>query len=289
MEPLEAEHAKSAVLQKREGWVEEVSHGGVIQYRHEESGHCQAHPPDDWTSLPRVVLDSDSTLPPIDDLISSRRRNSEDEQPIPELRSTPLATALSEKEKQLKLQALRRQSQSMTTDYITDIDRYNSAKPFSRRSDKTFDPEARCIMCKTQKILMVFFPCEHKCVCNKCLDYHPPVTKTIGKGAHWPHACPVCYRDVTVMFENTGFEVDHYWKLDEVPHLPNSFVTSFKRAGSRLNTTPNMVFPALDELCTPEDDEATNPSNEPGSNQATNAGRRIPPRLKEKTKTCRVM
>ncbi|KDO31615.1 hypothetical protein SPRG_03535 [Saprolegnia parasitica CBS 223.65] len=281
---LEEEHAK--VLQKRDGWVQEVSHTGVIQYRHEESGHCQAHPPDDWTNLP---LDADTTLPPIDDLVSSRRRLSEDEQPIPELRNLPLACAMSEKEKHIKFEALRRQSQSMTTDYISDVERYNSAKPFSRRPDKTFDPEARCIMCKTHKIHMVFFPCEHKCVCNKCLEYHPPVTKIAGKGAHWPHACPVCYRDVTIMFENTGFEVDHYWKLDEVPHLSNSFVTTFKRAGSRLHTTPNMVFPALDELCAHEDPTTTNRPNEPGSSHVATTARRAPPRLREKTKTCCVM
>ncbi|OQR93236.1 hypothetical protein ACHHYP_02776 [Achlya hypogyna] len=273
-------NGKVVVLQKRQSWVEEVSGSGVIQYRHESSGHCQAHAPEDWANLPQVVCEPDVAVPPLQNIVSSRRR-SDDEQNIPELRTLPYANAMSEKEKAIKLQALRRQSQSMTTDYMSDVEMYNMAKPYSRRPDKTFDPTAVCIVCKTNKITMVFFPCEHKCLCNKCLDYRPPVTQIAGKGAQWPHACPVCYRDVSVMFENTGHETELYWKQDEVPRLPRNFVATFKRTGSRLNTAPSMVFPTLDELSTHEEVDATD--------DRPKTPLKKPPRLRDKTKTCRLM
>ncbi|OQS05971.1 hypothetical protein THRCLA_01954 [Thraustotheca clavata] len=232
------------VLQVRENWIEEVSATGIIRYRDESTENTQAHPPESWNTLQRMRLESIESFPSFDNLVSSRKHTSD------ESFASDTQEVHPKEKKLLSNEALRRQSKSMTADYMTDLDKYNMAKPYSRRANKTFEPSVLCAVCKMNKCEMVFFPCEHKCACNKCLGYQPPVIKTPSKGISWLHACPICFQDVIIMFEDSnGEEIDFYWKWggEVTPQLPTKFVSTFKRAGSKLVNSPATICPTVDE------------------------------------------
>ncbi|GMF65104.1 unnamed protein product [Phytophthora lilii] len=43
-------------------------------------------------------------------------------------------------------------------------------KPFTRGPDGTYPAKTVCVLCASIKPTSVFFPCQHMCVCNKCID-----------------------------------------------------------------------------------------------------------------------
>jgi len=75
---------------------------------------------------------------------------------------------------------------------------------------------------------MVFFPCQHKCVCNSCIEKN-----NIGK----PHVegswnfCSICNEQIKLALPHSGNEVNEYWKwVEEVkPPIPLSFIKSFTK------------------------------------------------------------
>ncbi|KAL7471456.1 hypothetical protein ACHAXS_011737, partial [Conticribra weissflogii] len=69
-----------------------------------------------------------------------------------------------------------------------------------------------CVACsrRGRKLNKVFFPCEHKCVCNTCFSRNK-FTR-----------CPLCGQDIRTTLEHTGNEQEEYWSWMEVvkPSLP---------------------------------------------------------------------
>jgi hypothetical protein len=43
-------------------------------------------------------------------------------------------------------------------------------KPFTRGPDGKYPDKMVCVLCAAAKPTSVFFPCQHMCVCNKCID-----------------------------------------------------------------------------------------------------------------------
>lgn len=43
-------------------------------------------------------------------------------------------------------------------------------QPFCRNTDGKYPAKTVCVLCATGKPTSVFFPCQHLCVCNKCID-----------------------------------------------------------------------------------------------------------------------
>ncbi len=77
----------------------------------------------------------------------------------------------------------------------------------------------------TRYLSKVFFPCEHRCVCNECYDSQQKWT-----------FCPLCNEEIKIAIDHSGGnEVDEYWDwIHEIkPQLPNGFLKSFKRNGRR--------------------------------------------------------
>ena len=70
-----------------------------------------------------------------------------------------------------------------------------------------------CVNCsrRSRHFDKVFFPCEHRCVCDKCLD------------GRMPKKCPLCNDAIRIVLNHTGNEHEEYWKwVEEVGSLLSS-------------------------------------------------------------------
>ncbi|KAF0683335.1 Aste57867_24611 [Aphanomyces stellatus] len=219
------------------GWAEVTDEHGNIYYRHLASGHCQTHLP---------VVAEPSAKP----MKNAKSRRSMTHR-VPRIDAAEDdAKAIAAREKAYALEALRHESKSMISDYVSEVDRYNHAKPYARRPDNTY-PKATCVYCHVNLCHMVFFPCEHKCICDACLEgmhvgKHRRAGQAVSPGEHFP-GCPVCQGEVKVMFEHTGREVQDYWTwvYEVKPHLAWSFEHKFKSTASKLakGIAPGTVVP----------------------------------------------
>ena len=53
--------------------------------------------------------------------------------------------------------------------YLSIKNDFDRSKAYYRYSNNTYDAHAKCILCKKRHPTTVFYPCAHKCVCDKCL------------------------------------------------------------------------------------------------------------------------
>ena len=117
------------------------------------------------------------------------------------------------------------------------INYLNAAKSYKeQRQYASQDKEIKCSLCKTQFCEVVFFPCEHRCVCNSCLqsshfceDRH--MNDTVGGYC----ICPICAGIIKriLPYEN-GLEIEKYWKwvLEVNPQLPQGFLKNFRHSAA---------------------------------------------------------
>ncbi len=190
----------------RHGWVEEV-HDGMLYYRHVRSGHCQTHMPDAWKNEETASLSETTTgalrIPQSKHnvhhlaqgpLVTQHKPNASTPQngihntnsssnilSIPRTnnhsqnnhskhsRDERGISNNSDPSKKIRNHALRQKSQAMNTDYLSDMDKYNLVRSYSLRPDTKSYDYMKCILCMRDECHMVFFPCQHKCVCNKCI------------------------------------------------------------------------------------------------------------------------
>lgn len=128
-------------------------------------------------------------------------------------------------------------------------------KRFSRSSDGTYSDQANCVLCMASKPTCVFFPCQHMCVCNKCIstnDMSPDFPMLLDRwcvllAVHElitclvtfsvDSVCPVCKADIFLILPHTGTEEMEYWDwvLATKPALPSEFKFDFKIAGIKLS------------------------------------------------------
>lgn len=117
---------------------------------------------------------------------------------------------------------------TMTKDYITEAKEYKRMECY-RNSNPQLKSE--CVLCKRSfQLKKVFFPCEHRCVCDDCF---PTKVKNYSKRSF---PCPLCKEDVRyVTNHDNGNEVEMYWKwINEVkPSVPPEFLNGFARDSRR--------------------------------------------------------
>jgi len=68
---------------------------------------------------------------------------------------------------------------------------------------------ASCVLCKTNDVASVFFPCGHRCCCDACR-----LKNNIGTPAvqgSW-NFCPICCAEIKLTLKRDGTEEDRYWK-----------------------------------------------------------------------------
>ncbi|CAK4725071.1 hypothetical protein LEN26_016352 [Aphanomyces euteiches] len=205
-----------------EGWIKTVDEHGTIVYQHVMSGHCQAHMP---------VVDPSMKKKKSRRSISHRTTS-----------KSIIEDVLPDKTDYT--QALRNESKSMVTDYLGEVEKFNAAKPYARQPDNSY-LDTLCICCKQRRTHMVFFPCQHKCMCDLCIK---------GLKVGWPpdhdspfRGCPVCQCEVTKMFEHTGHEQQDFWDwaYEVKPYLSAAFEHKFKMTGRMLGrrTSTGAVVP----------------------------------------------
>mmetsp|Transcript_23722 Transcript_23722/g.37337 ORF Transcript_23722/g.37337 Transcript_23722/m.37337 type:complete len:324 (+) Transcript_23722:193-1164(+) len=100
---------------------------------------------------------------------------------------------------------------SYTKDYIHLSKEYKQMEKYrvcTSKRDTSHQPA--CVSCsrRSRYLDKVFFPCEHMCVCDVCLD------------RKMPKQCPLCKATIRVVLNHTGNENEEYWKwVEEVSSM----------------------------------------------------------------------
>ena len=69
----------------------------------------------------------------------------------------------------------------LTKDYAGFVRDFNYMKPYARRPDGSYAPDTLCVLCRRLPPMLVFFPCQHRCVCDACIqtyDISPDPTRS---------------------------------------------------------------------------------------------------------------
>jgi len=118
------------------------------------------------------------------------------------------------------IQPFEQNAPSLTKDYIALAKEYKRLEEYRLPRAKTL-----CVQCKVNQSNMVFFPCEHGCVCDICCASQ--VRKRRGL------KCPICKDHVKLSLRRRGKgkEKAVYWKwvYEVKPHLDPNFVLYFKK------------------------------------------------------------
>lgn len=106
---------------------------------------------------------------------------------------------------------------------------YRLQRPYA---DPHYD--AACVLCYQNFAEDVFFPCEHHCVCRKCI-YTEKICeeRMLHKLPDGYINCSLCAAIIKrILPLNGGREVDDYWAwvLEERPELPREFLRNFKHS-----------------------------------------------------------
>lgn len=105
---------------------------------------------------------------------------------------------------------------------------YRAQRPY-----RDLDGEPPCVLCKSEPSSLVIFPCEHKCMCQRCATKH-------GIGDDWPF-CPLCMAEIKRVYPHDGHEREKYWAwvYEYKPKLPHGFEERFEFAGAYLRQPPD--------------------------------------------------
>lgn len=60
----------------------------------------------------------------------------------------------------------------LTKNYEQLVREFNNLKPYTRFPDGTYPRDTKCVICRRARPSVVFFPCQHRCVCNDCVHGH---------------------------------------------------------------------------------------------------------------------
>ncbi|DAZ94369.1 TPA: hypothetical protein N0F65_001103 [Lagenidium giganteum] len=136
---------------------------------------------------------------------------------------------------------LRKKEHVLTKNYIEIARDFTLMQAFNRLPDGTYPPDTKCVFCGVGVPVAVFFPCQHRCVCDMCINRH-----SIAPANRKPSArsqCPVCMAEIRLILPHTGKEEEQYWAwvMEVQPQLPSYFKQEFKDAAKRLRK--NSVAP----------------------------------------------
>lgn len=111
------------------------------------------------------------------------------------------------------------ENQPRKVDYLGLVQAYQQQAPY-----RNLDGGQLCLSCHSRPSTHVFFPCQHKCVCERC---HAKIEQTHPEIAL---LCPVCGEHAKKILPHTGNEVEEYWEwvMEIKPPLPPGFKNRFK-------------------------------------------------------------
>lgn len=125
-------------------------------------------------------------------------------------------------------------------DYVQLAKAYMKERPYREASDGS--KEVTCLICDNNKAEEVFIPCEHACLCKRCIADHnvmsvPIAMKTMKAEPNqtrkpWT-ACPLCMQRIEAIVRIGKAEsvVRHYGGSIE---LPEEFISTFAHAAEQL-------------------------------------------------------
>ena len=84
-----------------------------------------------------------------------------------------------------------------------------------------------CVLCRMNQATHVFFPCEHICVCEGCIENEEICSDSdILSKAHGCCTCPLCAAVIKIIIlSDNGNEIEKYWSwiYEFPPCLPENF------------------------------------------------------------------
>ena len=120
-------------------------------------------------------------------------------------------------------------------DYIAMAHQYKAQEVY-----RDINAHPKCVLCHKNEAIDVFFPCQHRCVCRRCI-----ITENICDDTKFDEIpngycnCSICAGIIKKIlpFEG-GKEVDKYWDwcYEINPPLPPGFARNFRLAGDALMT-----------------------------------------------------
>ncbi|GLD92549.1 hypothetical protein PINS_up001108 [Pythium insidiosum] len=76
----------------------------------------------------------------------------------------------------------------LTKNYLHLVKDFERLKPFARLPDGSYPRDVLCVFCESHTPMSVFFPCQHKCVCEICLKSEEIGAASTGTRA-WRYVC----------------------------------------------------------------------------------------------------
>lgn len=88
----------------------------------------------------------------------------------------------------------------LTKNYLDLVHDFRMLKPFMRLPGGAYPSDAKCVFCEVNTPANVFFPCQHRCVCNACMKMHK-ISANQSNPSVWMYEqrlcwC-ICYRILT--------------------------------------------------------------------------------------------
>ena len=116
-------------------------------------------------------------------------------------------------------------------DYLALARLYKIQRPYS-------DPNylAMCLLCHKNVVEDVFFPCEHHCVCRKCIKKEKICCEgDLRKIPDGYINCSLCAGIIKLILPlDGGKEIEKYWEwvFEEKIELPKGFMRNFRHSGA---------------------------------------------------------
>ena len=151
----------------------------------------------------------------------------------------------------------------------TNLDYLNMARSY--KSERLYsDPNhtQSCVLCKKRKANYVLFPCEHRCLCNVCIDKEEICSDTkMSTKAHGHCNCPLCAAVIKKIFVfEHGAEIEKYWSwvYEFPPPLPDNFMQRWKHSAKVIQK----VFIEGGSMQSEQDDDGDDSSAESESSRS---------------------
>ena len=95
----------------------------------------------------------------------------------------------------------------LNQDYLALAREYIRLKPYTGHSHKTV-----CVFCAKAEANIVFFPCEHRCVCKSCVKIEKICEdRMLSSISHGHNNCPVCAQIIKLMLPHENGKVRHIY------------------------------------------------------------------------------
>lgn len=122
-------------------------------------------------------------------------------------------------------------SQQPQQDYLSLAKIYQIQQPY-----RDYHSDIKCLLCRKNSPTSVLYPCQHRCVCNPCLESEAICSldqMTLVSNGFCN--CPLCGTILKkILPADNGNDEDIYWNwvLEVKPPLPDDFMSNFRHSAA---------------------------------------------------------